>query len=257
MKKPSPIKKEPSKKAKSKSKVNAAVENNPKKNKKETKKPDHNLSDAQISDKELDEETNASDDDSMKLVLSDGSDESPVKKTPSKMNTKQSIKARKVASDSSDDSPVKKTSSKTNTKKSIKPRKVSKKAAEDFIDDEDDKDSKPAKSKIVKTSRQSKSTSKKSKPEPAVGLDTNLSEDDELLDFIENNGGKLEEPKPLFDLNADGSLPELPKYVYDILEKDFGHKSFRPHQAESILRIACGLSTVVVLSTGEMIFDKS
>ena len=35
-----------------------------------------------------------------------------------------------------------------------------------------------------------------------------------------------------------------------MLEKDFKHKSFKPHQADAVLRICSGLSTLVVLSTG-------
>ena len=123
-----------------------------------------------------------------------------------------------------------------------------------FINDEDilsevKKPAKPKASKEKKVAKPRKNT-KKAKEEPVV----NDSTDDELLQFIEK-AGDLEEPKPLFELNPDGSLPELPQFVYRMLERDFGHKAFRPHQAESILRIACGLSTVVVLSTGkEIIF---
>jgi len=100
--------------------------------------------------------------------------------------------------------------------------------------------------KAIKAPR-AKKAAKKNEPQPDPEI-----EDDELLQFVESNGGQLEEPKPLFQLKEDGSLPEVPPFVYRILEKDFGHKTFRPHQAESIMRIACGISTVVVLSTGKL-----
>lgn len=45
-------------------------------------------------------------------------------------------------------------------------------------------------------------------------------------------------------------IDKIPDYVYKTLEKDFGHKSFKPSQAEAIMRICSGLSTLVVLSTG-------
>lgn len=45
-------------------------------------------------------------------------------------------------------------------------------------------------------------------------------------------------------------MPSLPDYVYKVLEKDFGHKSFKAHQGDAVLRICSGLSALVVLSTG-------
>ncbi len=45
-------------------------------------------------------------------------------------------------------------------------------------------------------------------------------------------------------------MPSLPDYVYKVLDKDFAHKSFKPHQADAVLRVCSGLSTLVVLSTG-------
>ena len=127
---------------------------------------------------------------------------------------------------------------------------------DDFINNNNDDGVLPAK-KITKTTKHKERITKKVKEAKEIKeaeLVKNDSEDEELLGFIESNGGRLEEPKPLFELNADGSLPELPKFAYKILEQDFGHKTFRPHQAESIVRIACGLSTVVVLSTGKKKF---
>ena len=75
-----------------------------------------------------------------------------------------------------------------------------------------------------------------------------LNEEDEAEEIKEFD--KLEQPKPILQLNSDGSLPKLPAYAYKMLEKDFGHKSFKKHQAEAVTRIACGLSSLVVLSTG-------
>ena len=45
-------------------------------------------------------------------------------------------------------------------------------------------------------------------------------------------------------------LDRLPDYAFKILDKDFGHKNFKKHQQEAIIRIASGLSTLAILSTG-------
>ncbi|KAI5645395.1 DEAD/DEAH box helicase domain-containing protein [Phthorimaea operculella] len=42
---------------------------------------------------------------------------------------------------------------------------------------------------------------------------------------------------------------ETPSELYEALEK-FGHKAFRPGQEEAIMRILCGMSTLLILSTG-------
>lgn len=58
-------------------------------------------------------------------------------------------------------------------------------------------------------------------------------------------------PQPILELEPDGELPaKLPDYAFKLLEKDFGHKSFKKYQQEAIIRIACGMSTLVILSTG-------
>lgn len=54
---------------------------------------------------------------------------------------------------------------------------------------------------------------------------------------------------PVYKLNADGSLPPTPKEVTNAL-KSFAHKSFRHGQEQAIMRILCGVSTLVTLSTG-------
>lgn len=52
-------------------------------------------------------------------------------------------------------------------------------------------------------------------------------------------------------MDQDGNVPKkLPDYAYKILEKDFGHKKFKNNQEETIIRIACGLSSLAILSTG-------
>lgn len=60
------------------------------------------------------------------------------------------------------------------------------------------------------------------------------------------NGGQMR----ILELDADGNFPRLPKYAFQMLESVFGHKSFKPHQEDAIVKIACGLSTLVILSTG-------
>lgn len=55
----------------------------------------------------------------------------------------------------------------------------------------------------------------------------------------------------MFELDEDGNVPQkLPDYAYKILEKDFGHKKFKKNQEETIIRIACGQSSLAILSTG-------
>lgn len=172
---------------------------------------------------------------SLNLKLDD-SDASPAKKVKRARRPAKST----LDSASESDDPVPRKSGKKGNKKKDEATKVG--------DSDDGSGVLPVK-KITKTKRMSKKA--REAAEKLEAEEANDSEDNELLGFVESNGGKLEEPKPLFELNADGSLPVLPQFAYKILEKDFGHKSFRPHQAESILRIACGLSTVVVLPTGE------
>jgi ATP-dependent DNA helicase Q4 len=71
----------------------------------------------------------------------------------------------------------------------------------------------------------------------------------ELEEFTQNKG-KLAQPEPFLSLATDGNVPKLPAFAYKILERDFGHKCFKKHQEEAIARISCGLSTLVILSTG-------
>lgn len=51
--------------------------------------------------------------------------------------------------------------------------------------------------------------------------------------------------KPIFSINQQ----ESPKEMYETL-KMFGHNSFRPGQEQAIMRILCGMSTLLILSTG-------
>lgn len=52
-----------------------------------------------------------------------------------------------------------------------------------------------------------------------------------------------------YPLNKDGSLPETTEEIYHALSK-FGFSEFREGQQEAIMRTLCGLSTLVILSTG-------
>ncbi|KAL5021346.1 hypothetical protein ScPMuIL_000501, partial [Solemya velum] len=54
---------------------------------------------------------------------------------------------------------------------------------------------------------------------------------------------------PLLHTSVSGELPDTPSFIMDGL-KMFGFDSFRPGQLKAVKRILCGLSTLVVLSTG-------
>lgn len=69
-------------------------------------------------------------------------------------------------------------------------------------------------------------------------------------DYFNTNTENKDEIKPYYELDADGTVPsEIPKEVYKALE-NFGHKDFRKGQEKAIMRILCGQSTLVTLSTG-------
>ncbi|PRD28149.1 UNVERIFIED_CONTAM: Recql4 [Trichonephila clavipes] len=55
--------------------------------------------------------------------------------------------------------------------------------------------------------------------------------------------------KPLFETTNNGKPISTPDAVYDAL-KEMGYKKFRDGQESAIMRILCGLSTLVVLPTG-------
>jgi len=55
--------------------------------------------------------------------------------------------------------------------------------------------------------------------------------------------------EPLYELEENGELPDTPLEVLAALKK-FGFNSFRPGQEEAVMRIMCGLSSLVMLSTG-------
>lgn len=63
------------------------------------------------------------------------------------------------------------------------------------------------------------------------------------------NIGNQDKIYPLYDVNPDGSLPPTPSEVVEALKR-FGHKQFRHGQEQAIMRILCGSSTLVTLSTG-------
>ncbi|XP_023801023.1 ATP-dependent DNA helicase Q4-like, partial [Cyanistes caeruleus] len=54
---------------------------------------------------------------------------------------------------------------------------------------------------------------------------------------------------PLYPPNPDGTIPDPPEEVLEAL-RILGYNSFRPGQAEAIMRVLSGISTLVVLPTG-------
>ncbi|XP_065086444.1 ATP-dependent DNA helicase Q4 [Ochlerotatus camptorhynchus] len=74
-------------------------------------------------------------------------------------------------------------------------------------------------------------------------------------DFLKKSGileytvGNKDKVGPLYQMNSDGSLPPTPKEVQEAL-KMFGHQQFRAGQERAVMRILCGMSTLVTLSTG-------
>ncbi|XP_062542516.1 ATP-dependent DNA helicase Q4 [Armigeres subalbatus] len=67
--------------------------------------------------------------------------------------------------------------------------------------------------------------------------------------ILELTVGNKDKVGSLYQLNSDGSLPKTPKAVFDAL-KMFGHQQFRSGQERAIMRVLCGMSTLVTLSTG-------
>ncbi|XP_049296435.1 uncharacterized protein LOC125770626 [Anopheles funestus] len=63
------------------------------------------------------------------------------------------------------------------------------------------------------------------------------------------SGGFKGTIEPLYDQHPDSGLPLTPSEVFDALRM-FGHKSFRHGQERAVMRVLCGLSTLVTLSTG-------
>ncbi|NXT69441.1 RECQ4 helicase, partial [Chaetops frenatus] len=54
---------------------------------------------------------------------------------------------------------------------------------------------------------------------------------------------------PLYPPNPDGTIPDPPEEVLEAL-RILGYDSFRPGQAEAIMRVLSGISTLVMLPTG-------
>uniref|UniRef100_A0A182SMZ3 DNA 3'-5' helicase n=1 Tax=Anopheles maculatus TaxID=74869 RepID=A0A182SMZ3_9DIPT len=63
------------------------------------------------------------------------------------------------------------------------------------------------------------------------------------------SGGFKGAIEPLYQHNPDSGLPSTPPEVFDALRM-FGHKSFRHGQERAVMRVLCGMSTLVTLSTG-------
>ncbi|XP_055933732.1 ATP-dependent DNA helicase Q4-like [Argiope bruennichi] len=55
--------------------------------------------------------------------------------------------------------------------------------------------------------------------------------------------------KPLYEITEDGKPISTPAAVYEAL-KEMGYSSFRDGQESAVMRVLCGLSTLVVLPTG-------
>ncbi|NWQ72380.1 RECQ4 helicase, partial [Neopipo cinnamomea] len=74
----------------------------------------------------------------------------------------------------------------------------------------------------------------------------------DFLDSPDTEGapGPVPEPvEPIYNLGENGEVPDPPPEVLEAL-RELGHSSFRPGQAEAVMRILCGLSTLLVLPTG-------
>ncbi|XP_039574500.1 ATP-dependent DNA helicase Q4, partial [Passer montanus] len=54
---------------------------------------------------------------------------------------------------------------------------------------------------------------------------------------------------PLYPPNPDGTVPDPPEEVLEAL-RTLGYDSFRPHQAEAVMRVLSGISTLLLLPTG-------
>uniref|UniRef100_A0A182M862 ATP-dependent DNA helicase Q4 n=1 Tax=Anopheles culicifacies TaxID=139723 RepID=A0A182M862_9DIPT len=63
------------------------------------------------------------------------------------------------------------------------------------------------------------------------------------------SGGFKGTIEPLYVPQPDSALPSTPSEVFDALHM-FGHKSFRHGQERAVMRVLCGMSTLVTLSTG-------
>ncbi|XP_058065244.1 uncharacterized protein LOC131214918 [Anopheles bellator] len=58
--------------------------------------------------------------------------------------------------------------------------------------------------------------------------------------------GKID---PLYSQEPNGALPATPPEVFEALHQ-FGHQTFRHGQERAVMRVLCGMSTLVTLSTG-------
>ncbi|XP_061519287.1 uncharacterized protein LOC1276585 [Anopheles gambiae] len=63
------------------------------------------------------------------------------------------------------------------------------------------------------------------------------------------SGGFKGTVEPLYQQRGDCTLPPTPPEVFEALRM-FGHQSFRHGQERAVMRVLCGLSTLVTLSTG-------
>ncbi|XP_049538714.1 uncharacterized protein LOC125953289 [Anopheles darlingi] len=70
-----------------------------------------------------------------------------------------------------------------------------------------------------------------------------------LLEVTVTGAGAKGTIEALYSLQPDGTLPPTPPEVFDALHM-FGHQSFRHGQEQAVMRVLCGMSTLVTLSTG-------
>ncbi|XP_077029357.1 ATP-dependent DNA helicase Q4, partial [Agelaius phoeniceus] len=90
-------------------------------------------------------------------------------------------------------------------------------------------------------------------PEIPDGSNTENSQlPSDSLDFPPENFPEFSPPPPmdpLYPPNPDGTVPDPPEEVLEAL-RTLGFDSFRPGQAEAIMRVLSGISTLLLLPTG-------
>ncbi|KAG8200495.1 hypothetical protein JTE90_000573 [Oedothorax gibbosus] len=109
---------------------------------------------------------------------------------------------------------------------------------------------KDKKSSVAKTVPKSITTDSTVTKIPEEDLDP-FEEDvsDSPMPQIEDTGFIKEPMEPLYKTMEDGKPIKTPQAVYDALN-EMGYSSFRNGQETAIMRVLCGLSTLVVLPTG-------
>ncbi|XP_052860707.1 uncharacterized protein LOC128267812 [Anopheles cruzii] len=70
-----------------------------------------------------------------------------------------------------------------------------------------------------------------------------------ILDVTVAGAGAKGKIDPLYSQQPNGTLPATPPEVFEALHL-FGHQTFRHGQERAVMRVLCGMSTLVTLSTG-------